>query len=562
MKKYIIFIITLTLGLNSCADLDLNPLSEGSSQAWYSNQSEMEMSVDDLFRGVFWPGFSDEWTDDYTRREALTPITNATINGQWGVVNSFWTNNYKVIARANTILLNLDKIKGSVPEAVINRIAGNAHFIRAAKYAEMTFLYGDVVYTTEILDLEKAFTLAKTDQATIKTGVYQDFDLAAQLLPLAYGSSENKKATKSAAFAMKARFALQMGDFTIARDAAKACIDLAANTLHPSFETLFLTRTRNASEVIFSIPRSRTLNVTYDVRDFLPRNAGGWGGAQAPSWDLFHGFLCSDGLPIDESPLYNPQKPFENRDPRCAATIVEFQTTHLKFMYQPHPDSVRITNFNTGNKQPNNDTRSVAAFASFNGLMRKKGVDEDWLINFRAENDQIIMRFSDVLLMYAEAKIELGQIDQSVFDAINRVRARAYKVPYTETNSYPAVVTTDIEKLKTIIKMERRMEFAFEGVRYSDIIRWKIAEKVLNRDIYGMLDPADLRTKVVRTGLWFFPMTPDIDKDGIADLSPMFAQGLIKRLAIRRFDASRQYLWPIPSKEILINPNLIQNPGY
>lgn len=77
-----------------------------------------------------------------------------------------------------------------------------------------------------------------------------------------------------------------------------------------------------------------------------------------------------------------------------------------------------------------------------------------------------------------------------------------------------------------------------------------------------MLDPADLRTKVVRTGLWFFPMTPDIDKDGIADLSPMFAQGLIKRLAIRRFDASRQYLWPIPSKEILINPNLIQNPGY
>jgi len=561
MKKYIILIITLATSLVSCVDLDLNPLSEGSSQAWYSTEQEMEMSVNDLFRGVFWPGYNDEWTDDYTRREALTPITNATINGQWGVVNSFWTNNYKVIARSNTILLNMNKIKGSVSESVFNRIAGNAHFVRGAKYAELVFLYGDVVYSKEILDLEKAFSLSRTDKATIKTGIYEDFDLAVKFLPVAYGNSENKKATKSAAYAMKARFALQMGDFAIARDAAKACMDLGANTLHPNFETLFLTKTRNASEVIFSIPRSRTLNVTYDIRDFLPRNAGGWGGAQAPSWDLFHGFLCTDGLPIDESPLYNPQKPFQNRDPRCAATIVEFQTPHLKFMYQPHPDSLRITNFNTGNKQPNNDTRSVAAFASFNGLLRKKGVDEDWLINFRAENDQILMRFADVLLMYAEAKVELGEFDQSVLEAINRVRSRAYKVPHTQTNSYPAVTTTDLAKLKTTIRMERRMEFAFEGVRYSDIIRWKIADKVLNRDIYGMLDPAELRAKVVNKGLWFFPMTPDIDQDGIADLTPMFTQGLVKRLAIRKFDASRQYLWPLPTKEIQINPNLTQNPG-
>jgi starch-binding outer membrane protein, SusD/RagB family len=409
MKKHSIYSIALAIWFTSCVDLDLNPLSEGSSKAWYSTETEMGMSVNDLFREVFWPAFNDEWTDDYTRREALTPITNATINGQWGTVNTVWTNNYKVIARANSILLNLDKIKGSSPEATVNRIAGNAYFARAAKYAELVFLYGDVVYTTKILDLDEAFKLSRTDKAIIKTEVYKDFDLAVALLPTTYGATENKRATRSAAMAMKARFALQMGDFAIARDAAKACIDLGVNTLHPNFELLFLTRTRNPSEVIFSIPRSRALNVTYNVRDFLPRNAGGWGGAQAPSWDLFHGFLCTDGLPIDESPLYNPQRPFENRDPRCAATIVQFQTPHLRFNYQPHPDSLRVMNFNTGNTQPNNDTRSVAPFASFNGLLRKKGVDEDWLINFSAENDQIIMRFADVLLMYAEAKIEFGE---------------------------------------------------------------------------------------------------------------------------------------------------------
>ena len=105
------------------------------------------------------------------------------------------------------------------------------------------------------------------------------------------------------------------------------------------------------------------------------------------------------------------------------------------------------------------------------------------------------------------------------------------------------------------------MEFAFEGVRYMDLIRWKLAEKALNKVNYGLLDPADLRTKVVKPGLWFFPSTPAIDDDGIADFGPMFTAGLIKQIAIRKFDASRQYLWPIPTVEILTS-GLKQNANY
>src|SRR5690554_4601243 len=562
MKIKVISCLWLFLGATACADLDLNPLSEGSSEAWYSTETEISMSVNDLFRDVFWPAHSDAWTDDFTNRELLTPITNATINGEWETVNNVWSNTYKVIARSNTVLLNLDKVAGTIPEATLNKFAGNAHYVRAAKYADLVFLFGDVVYSREILDLKEAFTLSKTPKNTIKEGVYEDFDQAAALLPLSYGSSENKLATKSAAYAMKARFAMRMGDWAIVRDAAKACIDLGEHGLHADFNDLFLTKTRNPNEVIFAIPRSRALNVTWNVRDFLPRNPGGWGGAQAPSWDLFSAFLCTDGLPIDESPLYDPQNPFENRDPRCAATIVEFSSRHLNFIYQPHPDSLQVMNYNTGSMQSNNDTRSVAPFASFNGLLLKKGVDEDWLTNYSADNDKILMRYADVLLMYAEAKIELDEIDQSVLDAINQVRARAYQVEYTNVEAYPAVTSTDKQTLRTVIKMERRMEFAFEGVRYSDLIRWQIAEKALNQDIYGMLDVEELRAKVIKPGLWFFPMTPEIDEDGIADLSPMFEAGLVKRLAIRQFDAPKQYLWPIPTKEILINPNLDPNPGY
>jgi starch-binding outer membrane protein, SusD/RagB family len=562
MKIRVIYLIFVLAFSTACNDLNLNPLSEGSSENWYSNETEINMAVNDLYRDVFWPVEDDEWTDDRMYRERLQPITNATINGQWGPVNNIWSNSYKVIARANTILLNLDKVKGTIPQATFDKFEGNALFVRAAQYAKLISLYGDVVYYTGILELEESFTLSKTSKATILKAIYTDYDAAAAKLPLSYGSSVNKLATKGAALAMKARIALYMGEHAVARDAAKACIDLGAYELHSGFSALFLTKTKNPKELIFGIPRSRALNVTYDVRDYLPRNVGGWGAAMAPTWDLFNSFLCSDGLTIDKSPLYNPREPFKNRDPRCTATIVEFQTRHLNFMYQPHPDSIRVMNFNTGNMQSNTDTRSVAAFASFNGLMLKKGVDEDWLPNYRAENDKFIMRYADVLLMFAEAKIELGEIDSQALEAFNRVRARAYGVAHTATNAYPAVTAASKEEMRKLIRIERRMEFAFEGLRYMDIIRWRIAETVLNRSVYGMLDVADLRAKVIQPGLWFFPGTPVIDENGCPIMEPMYTAGLIKRLSIRQFDATKQYLWPLPTKEILINTNLVQNPGY
>ena len=172
------------------------------------------------------------------------------------------------------------------------------------------------------------------------------------------------------------------------------------------------------------------------------------------------------------------------------------------------------------------------------------------------------MRYADVLLMYVEASTELGQIDQTVLDAINMVRARAYGVNKDQTDAYPAITTVEKDELRKLIRIERRMEFAYEGLRYMDIIRWKMAENVLTRDIFGMLDPAELRVKVVNPGLWFFPGIPEIDEDGNPDFSALYEAGLIKRLAIKNFDPDKQYLWPIPTSEILINENLEQNPGY
>lgn len=560
MKKiiYCFFISSLM----ACNDLDLNPLSQGSSENWFGTETELEMSVRSLYNMSYWTLDSDEHTDDWTNRTVLSVINSATINGQSSVVTTLWNNSYKAIAQANTILDNLDKAQqNGISQRVIEQCKAEALFVRAVQYSRLVSHFGDVVYvTSSIKNLDDAFQMGRTDKATIIKDIYADFDAAAQALPLSFSGEEH--ATRGAAYAFKARFALYNGDHQIAADAAKKCMDLGVYNLHPEFSELFLSSTKETEEFILVRPRSIELNSTISTQVYLTRNPGGYS-QYDPSWELFCAFLCTDGKPIDESSLYDPQNPFKNRDPRCSATIVEFGTEHAGYIYEPHPDSLYVMNFNTGALVLNKDTRTNGQYASYNGIVWKKWVDESYTKNgFKADKNEIIMRYADVLLMYAEAKIELGELDQTVLDAINTVRARAYHVGKDDTDVYPAVTVMNQAELRKVIRFERRMEFAFEGLRYMDLIRWRIAEKALNTKMYGMLDPEQLIENVVEKGLWFFPGTPAVDENGIVDFSEMAATGLIKLLADRKFDASKQYLWPIPTKEILINNNLKQNQGY
>jgi len=565
MKNRIYIFFLSVLLLTSCADLDLNPLSEGASGNWYSGESEVSMSLNNLYQESLWNlevDFEmDRMTDDWTQRQTTSAVNLGTITSEFSFGSGLWASTYTGIARAIAIINNLDKAKEKISQKKLEQFTGEAHFMRAVLYSRLIFLYGDVPFYTESLTIEEAFKIGRTDKKIILAKIYEDFDIAIQNLPLNYPGTIYKHATKGAAMAFKARIALYMSDWAIARDAAKACIDLGVYSLYPDFGVYFHSKTKNADETIFALPRSQELGNSFITKNFYPRTAGGNAVAQ-PSWDLFCTFSCTDGLPIDESPLYDPRNPFKNRDPRCAMTIVEFGKENLGYIYDPNPYATTVLNVATGLMQKNKDTRIVDTYASYNGLNIKKWVDEDWLEDNLSAFDIIIMRYADVLLMYAEAKIELGETDQSARDAINKVRSRAYRVNASATGAYPAVTTTDQIKLRSILRIERRSEFAWENRRYYDLIRWKIAEKALTRPIYGLLDPAALKTKVVDKGLWFFPGTPNIDEDGIPDFKPMFDAGLIKLLIERKWDKNRQYLWPIPSKEILIMDNLVQNPGY
>lgn len=562
MKKTIIYIF-ITLLLTSCYDMDLNPLSQGSSENWYTTEEELMMSVRSLYNIAYWSLDDDSYTDDWTNRNEVNNITGGTIDGLSSIPTTLWTNKYAAIGRANELLANLGKAQElGISADLIKKLEAETKLVKAIQHASLVAHYGDVVYVSHTIpSISEAFKLGRTDKKEVMQYVYEDIDKAIEVLDKEI-EGEMRANSKGVAYAFKARAALYVGDYAIAADAAKKCIDLGVYSLHNDFADLFLSSTKTSKEFILTRPRSIEQSIYIGTQAFTPRTAGGWA-QYVPSWDLLCAFLCADGKPIDESPLFNPREPFLNRDPRCTKTIVEFETRHVGFEYNPHPNALTTLNYNTGAQVKNTDNRAVAQYASYNGLVWKKWVDDTWNQNgHKADKNEIVMRYADVLLMYAEAKIELGDIDQTVLDAINDVRARAYGVARAQTTAYPSVTTTDATELRKIVRLERRMEFAFEGLRYMDIIRWKLAEKVLNLPIYGLLDPANLKSDVVDKGLWFFSETPKIDEDGIADFSSLYQNQKVKLLVQRKFDANRQYLWPIPSKEILINDNIKQNPGY
>lgn len=559
MRK-IIYLLS-GLFLLSCAELDLNPPSSASSENWYADKNEYEISINDFYREYLWEldinWTGERMTDNWSQRQVMHSYSSAGINSEWGVSRDFWKNTYKGIARANTILENIKQNRGGLSEADQLYFEAEARFFRAVFYGRLLFYYGDVPFFKKPLTIEEAFKEGRTQKSIIKQEVYQDFNFAIAHLPLRYDGTQTARATKGAALAFKARTALNLLDFETAKIAAKECMNMDVYELHPDYEEYFLSRTRNSKETIFAIPRSVSLNATLSVKNFVTRNSGGSAVAQ-PSWDLLASYLCTDGKTIDQSPLFDPKDPFKNRDPRLAATIVEFEKPFLGYHYSPRPDADRVLHTASGKLVKNKDTRSVDTYASYNGLALKKGVDEEWIDDFLTDADIVLMRYAEVLLMFAEAKIGLGEIDSEVADALYELRNRAYR------NSgivAPAIELGSVSEMKRLLQMERRVELAWENRRIEDLIRWRLAEYALNRPNYGLLDPEPLQSIIIDQGLWFWSEAPKIDANGLPIFDRLAEKGYIKKLADRTFD-SKQYLWPIPSKEIIINPNIKQNPGY
>ena len=564
----------------SCAKLDLNPPAAASSENWYSTTDEVRISLNDFYRGTFYL-IESEWvmdrnTDDWSQRTNIYPFANGSIDASTAKSNinvkNTWSYSYKNISRANRILDACDKLEGKYGSDELNSLRAEARFFRAYAYSRIITLWGDAPFYLESITPEQAFEMGRTDKAVILEQIYKDFDYAAQWLPLKNNNGQVTRVERGAAYAFKARIALYQKDYKTAAQAAKDCMDLDCYKLYPDYGAMFRDKTKHC-ENIFSIVHSNDLEIdgdgkptTQSIRSFIARSAGGTHNAQ-PSWELLATYEMTNGKTIDEPGSgFDPHDPFANRDPRCAETFAVPGTQIYDIDWNPAPDKLETMDYISGKLITNNDSKggTEAKNASYNGCCLRKGAQKEWRTALFNDNPIMLMRYADVLLMYAEAKIELNEIDQSVLACMNDVRARAYGVKRSQTALYPALTTTDQAQLRRILRRERRVEFAWENHRWFDLQRWGQFDRAFAHGMYGFSRTNTVNIAAQAAGNWFWPETPAFDDEGFPDFSswPDKYTGYIVIHGERHYD-SKVNLWPIPSDDVqIMGGKLSQNPGY
>lgn len=598
--KTIKYIIALGMGLllmTACEDTVLNLEDPGSptDATFFQTEAQLEVALAGAYQSlnyvssVPFPQILDHATDYAFNRGNVAGTVDATTGGltsTGNLSNGFWSRFYTGVQRTNNLLTNMGKAEAVTDSERFNQIRGEALFLRAFFYSYLTELFGDVPFHTEVTTTLEDLGIAKTPKAEIAASLINDLEEAADLLPTVQPSSGRGRASANAANALIARIALYNGDYAIAESAALKVMNAdQPPSLFPDYEALFTDAGVGSSEVLLDMSYTNGTQ-THGLSQRQGTRFGGWC-QYVPAQQTVDSYETINGLPIDEDPSYDPANPFENRDPRLKASIVipgEVWTGHI---IQQHSDSIatwrvengvnveRVFNVNSANPagreivDPVDGAQYVTGgsnrFTSFSGYFWKKFSDEPFLMGegspLESEQPIYLIRFAEVLLNYAEAKIEAGTIDASVLDAINQVRERAYN---GSGISYPEVTTTDQAELRRIVRRERKVELADEGLRLFDIRRWGIAEKVMNTTLLG--GPANGFSKI--GGEMGF--VPAIDQDGFIDYSGAPTQPRVelgnldfRELEVRVFNANRDYLWPIPQAEIDATDGVVtQNSGY
>jgi len=556
-KIYYCLIAVLIAVMPACQKnyLDKNPLSGPSDETFFVNQDELVLAINGIYK---YAGYSaidamplnlciDDGTDiGWDRNNSpLQSLGKGDHDSNNGFALTVWTEAYRVIAKCNFVLDNIDKVKDKATPAIFNRSKAEARFLRAFTYNYLTDYFGDVPLITKVLKLEEA-QVPKTAKATIVDFVLKELTESAPDLSLSYTGADVGRATRGAALGIKARTALNNGLWEAAAEAAKAVMDLKVYSLNNNFGTLFTYAGQNSNEIIwaFQYLKASKTKTHSTPNNLLSRNGQGFAN-KVPSQSLVDAYPCTDGLNIDKSPLFDPKEPYKNRDPRLGFTIALPGSTFFNYQFETHRDSLKCWNYNTTPATRVDNQDAINAFATFTGYCWRKYVDlEDKVDRTNSEINVIQIRYAEILLIYAEAKNELKQLDQSAYDAINMVRNRP-------SVNMPAITTgKTTEEFRSLVRKERLYELAMEGFRLTDLRRWKIAEKAMTGNFYGR----------VQRGL--VAAAPQLDENGLADYSAVPNRADLRVIEVRAFNKNRDYLWPIPNIETVTNPKLIQNPSY
>ncbi len=397
-----------------------------------------------------------------------------------GLTNDLWTGYYATITDCNIILSKVAKDSSNTPEATKMLARGEARFLRGYSYFMLVRLFGNVPIVDTVLANVSASNIPQSTAAEVYAFVENDLQFAASALPLTWDAKFIGRATSGAANGMLAKVYLYEKKWQQAMSTAGIVINSGVYNLNTPYDKIFTEDGENSSGSVFEIQAYADANHKEDSYGCQYANVQGVRGSG--QFNLGWGFNVPSQQLVDA---------YDSADPREKSTI----------LFCPSPEPTEYGEVIPAEPNPRYNKKVYTNPAVRNAVGDQFG----WWTNVR------VLRYSDILLMYAEAANEVGQTDEALAK-LEMVRARARD---GNNNILPPVTTTDQSELRDAIRHERRIELAMEGERFFDIVRWGIADSVLH------------------------------------------AAGKTN------FDASRDDLLPIPQTQIDLSKGVLkQNPGY
>ncbi len=479
-KSYIF--LAATILLNSCSEsfLDLKPISTATSDNFYRTADDFKNAVNGAYAGLQSAGFAGnsyvfgEITSDNTVAVASGSVTDQDEFDRFYIkttnpfISGRWNDGYSVIARYNTIL---DKIGAvTMDETLKNRYIAETKFLRAVVYFTLVQTFGDIpLILKPVSSPDEGYSFGRSPKADVYAQIEKDLTEAESLLPVSYAAADIGRATKGAAKAYLGKVYLTQKKFPAAVAKLKEVIDLGIYSVLPNYADVFKVANKNNKESVFDIQfkSGGAAEGNGWPNSFAPQNSGnaviafGGDGNNTPTADIIAAYETGD----------------LRKDVSVASSYVNAagQVIPDKFIKKYY--DVPVAKNDNGNNIP-------------------------------------LIRYTDVLLMYAESLNEVSfQPNGDALNYLNQIRTRAGLAKKT------AAEIPDQPAFRLAMEQERRVEFAFEGHRWFDLVRTGRAVTVLNSK-----------------------------KDQIRLVTPLTDNNLV---------------FPIPQSQIDINKEKIkQNPGY
>lgn len=573
--KHIMLAVTI-LTLTACEDfLVRKPKDELSPDTYFRTETECQLYTNNFY--TILPAASDFYQED---DDYIIPNSLSTkVIGNRVVPTTSGTWNWNMLRQINFFLSRSHQCED---DAVREKYEALAKFFRAYFYFEKVKRYGDVAWVDEPIDAnDKTLYRGRDPRAMVMEHVLEDIDFAIENLP---SGKDVFRVTKWTALALKSRIFLFEGTFRkyhglqgwedCLKESAAASLKFINESgygIYKSgttpYQSLFTLADSDRSEVILTRAYKQSISLVHDANGAFTSTTSSRNGLAKDVVDMY---LMSDGSRFTDKPRYNMMNFYDetqDRDPRLAQTIRTPGYTRMGDTELLAPNMAAVTT----------------------GYQFIKYVCEKKYDSYQtSENDMPVFRAAEVYLNYAEAKAELNQLTQADLDiSVNKIRARvsmpainmdqanADPDPYLldKTTGYPNVTKEANTGVILEIRRERTVELILEGFRYWDLMRWKEGKR-FERPLYGM--------RLDGVGEY------DLDKNGTVDFVvyegdvPATVQGVVyKSLSelnlssgtegnivlhddiIRSFDESKDYLYPIPTEDIVLTQGVVkQNPGW